>query len=107
MRIGITEEMIEEVARLRGLEPSSVSGAIARALVAAYKRRPGAPEEARVMLDPVSGDLRIFGQDIDDDGNVLDEWEDTDISPEEFGRIAAQTFSGLFNFVSNFNPCSS
>jgi transcription termination/antitermination protein NusA len=97
MRIGITEEMIEEVARLRGLEPSSVSGAIARALVAAYKRRPGAPEEARVMLDPVSGDLRIFGQDIDDDGNVLDEWEDTDISPEEFGRIAAQTFKQVIN----------
>ncbi len=97
MRIGITEEMIEEVARLRGLEPASVSGAIARALVAAYKRRPGAPEEARVMLDPVSGDLKIFGQEIDEEGNVIEEWEDTDISPEEFGRIAAQTFKQVIN----------
>lgn len=97
MRIGITEEMIEEVAAMRGLDPGSVSTAVARALVAAYKRRPGAPEEARVMLDLQSGDLRIFGQDVDEEGNVLDEWEDTDIEPEEFGRIAAQTFKQVIN----------
>ncbi|MEX1288662.1 MAG: transcription termination factor NusA, partial [Acidimicrobiia bacterium] len=82
---------------MRGLDPASVSGAVARALVAAYKRRPGAPEEARVMLDLVSGDLRIFGQELDEDGNVIEEWEDTDISPEEFGRIAAQTFKQVIN----------
>mgnify|MGYP000249410451 CR=1 FL=1 len=70
MKIGITEDMIEEVAAMRGLDPASVSGAVARALVAAYKRRPGAPEEARVMLDLVSGDLRIFGQELDEDGNI-------------------------------------
>ncbi len=97
MRIGITEEMIEEVAAMRGLDPGSVSTAVARALVAAYKRRPGAPEEARVMLDLQSGDLRIFGQEIDEEGNVLDEWEDTDIEPDEFGRIAAQTFKQVIN----------
>jgi N utilization substance protein A len=97
MKIGITEDMIEEVAEMRGLDPGSVSSAVARALVAAYKRRPGAPEEARVMLDLVSGDLRIFGQELDEDGNVIEEWEDTEMSPEEFGRIAAQTFKQVIN----------
>ena len=27
-----------------------------------------------------------LGQDLDEDGNVIDEWEDT---PDDFGRIAA------------------
>lgn len=97
MRIGINRDMVEELARMRGLDPDSVSTAVARALVAAYKRRPGAPEEARVLLDLDGGELRIFGQDLDDDGNVIDEWEDTEISPEELGRIAAQTFKQVMS----------
>lgn len=97
MKIGINRDMVEELARMRGLDPDSVSNAVARALVAAYKRRPGAPEEARVLLDLDGGELRIFGQDLDDDGNVIDEWEDTEISPEELGRIAAQTFKQVMS----------
>ncbi len=97
MNIGITRDMVEELAEMRGLDPDSVSTAVARALVAAYKRRPGAPEEARVLLDLDNGELRIFGQDLDEDGNVIDEWEDTDISTEEFGRIAAQTFKQVIS----------
>lgn len=97
MNIGITRDMVEELAEMRGLDPDSVSTAVARALVAAYKRRPGAPEEARVLLDLDNGELRIFGQELDEDGNVTDEWEDTDISPAEFGRIAAQTFKQVMS----------
>ncbi len=97
MNIGITRDMVEELAEMRGLDPDSVSTAVARALVAAYKRRHGAPEEARVLLDLDNGELRIFGQDLDEDGNVIDEWEDTDISTEEFGRIAAQTFKQVIS----------
>ena len=60
----------------------------ANALVAAYKRRPGAAEEAFVTIDPESGEIRVYGQELDEDGNVVQEWDDT---PEDFGRIAAQT----------------
>ena len=70
MNIGITRDMVEELAEMRGLDPDSVSTAVARALVAAYKRRPGAPEEARVLLDLDNGELRVFGQELDEDGNV-------------------------------------
>ncbi len=56
--------------------------------MAAYKRRPGAAEEAFVTIDPESGEIRVYGQELDEDGNVVQEWDDT---PEDFGRIAAQT----------------
>src|SRR5436309_510261 len=62
--------------------------ALANALVAAYKRMPEAAEEAVVTIDPETGDIRVYGQELDDDGNVVREWDDT---PKDFGRIAAQT----------------
>ncbi len=62
--------------------------ALANALVAAYKRRPDAAEEAVVTIDPDSGEIRVYGQELNDDGEVVREWDDT---PDDFGRIAAQT----------------
>src|SRR5581483_10407149 len=38
--------------------------------------------------DPDSGEMHVYAQELDEDGNVVREWEDT---PEDFGRIAAQT----------------
>src|SRR4029077_13613674 len=55
---------------------------------AAYKRLPSAAEEAVVTVDPETGDIRVYGQELDEDGNVVREWDDT---PKDFGRIAAQT----------------
>jgi N utilization substance protein A len=49
---------------------------------------PNAAEEAVVTIDPDSGDIRVYGQELDEDGNVVREWDDT---PKDFGRIAAQT----------------
>jgi len=56
--------------------------ALANALVAAYKRRPDAAEEAVVTIDPESGEIRVYGQELDEDGNVVNEWDDT---PDDFG----------------------
>ena len=41
-----------------------------------------------VTIDPESGEIRVYGQELDEDGNVTREWDDT---PNDFGRIAAQT----------------
>ena len=49
---------------------------------------PDAAEEAVVTIDPESGEIRVYGQELDEDGNVIREWDDT---PDDFGRIAAQT----------------
>jgi len=74
--------------RERGVPAEMILDALANALVSAYKRTPGAAEEARVTIDQDTGEITVYGQDLDEDGNVTREWEDT---PDDFGRIAAQT----------------
>lgn len=81
-------EALELLERERGVPVETILDALANALVSAYKRSPGAAEEARVTIDPDSGEIFVYAQDLDEDGNVTREWEDT---PEDFGRIAAQT----------------
>ncbi len=74
--------------RERGIPVETILDALANALVSAYKRSPGAAEEARVTIDADEGDIFVYAQELDEDGNVVREWEDT---PTDFGRIAAQT----------------
>lgn len=81
-------DALEVLERERGVPVEAILDALANALVSAYKRSPGAAEEARVTIDPDSGDIIVYAQELDEDGNVVSEWEDT---PEDFGRIAAQT----------------
>jgi transcription termination/antitermination protein NusA len=81
-------DALEVLGRERGVGVDAILDALANALVSAYKRSPGAAEEARVTIDPDSGDIFVYAQDVDEDGNVTREWEDT---PDDFGRIAAQT----------------
>ncbi len=81
-------DALAQLAREKGIAVDTLMEALANALVAAYKRRPGAAEEAVVTIDSETGEIRVYGQDLDDEGNVVREWDDT---PEDFGRIAAQT----------------
>jgi N utilization substance protein A len=62
--------------------------AIEQALLTAYHKTPGAQPQARVELDRKSGHVTVFAAEVDDEGAVLREYEDT---PEGFGRIAATT----------------
>ncbi len=91
MQLDTMMEAIEVLARERGVAVDAILDAFANALVAAYKRSPGAAEEARVTIDPESGEVTVYAQVLDEDGNVVDEWEDTP-EGEAFGRIAAQSF---------------
>jgi len=81
-------EALNQIARDKGISTEILLDALANALVAAYKRLPTAAEEAVVTVDPETGDIRVYGQELDEDGNVVREWDDT---PDDFGRIAAQT----------------
>ncbi len=81
-------DALELLEREKGVPAEVILDALANALVSAYKRTPGAAEEARVTIDPDTGEITVYGQELDEDGNVTREWEDT---PEDFGRIAAQT----------------
>src|SRR5271165_4473865 len=80
-------EALQQIAAEKGIAVDTLFDALANALVAAYKRLPQAAEEAVVTIDPDSGEIRVYGQELDEEGNVTREWDDT---PDDFGRIAAQ-----------------
>ena len=81
-------EALQVIEREKGVSVDTLLEALANALVSAYKRMPKAAEEAFVTIDPDTGEMHVYAQELDEDGNVVREWEDT---PDDFGRIAAQT----------------
>ena len=81
-------EALQVIEREKGVPMDTLLDALANALVSAYKRLPNAAEEAVVTIDPDHGEMLVYAQELDEDGNVIREWEDT---PSDFGRIAAQT----------------
>jgi hypothetical protein len=83
-----------DVAALRGLVREkdvsfdTVVEAIESALLAAYYRTDGAHERARAQLDRKTGEVTVWALEVDDQGEVTSETDDT---PSDFGRIAAMT----------------
>ncbi|EMY32598.1 transcription elongation protein NusA [Arthrobacter crystallopoietes BAB-32] len=61
---------------------------IEQALLVAYHKTPGSIEKARAELDRKSGHVTIWAAEIDEEGEVVGEFDDT---PNGFGRIAAST----------------
>jgi N utilization substance protein A len=64
---------------------------LVEALATAYKKRPGAAEEVIVGINPENMDITFTAYDVDDDGNWINERDDTP-NKADLGRIAAQTF---------------
>jgi transcription termination/antitermination protein NusA len=81
-------DALQMLAADKGISVDTLLEALANALVSAYKRMPDAAEEAFVTIDAETFEIRVYGQELDEDGNVTREWDDT---PNDFGRIAAQT----------------
>ena len=81
-------DALREIANDKGISEDVMLQALADALVTAYKRMPNAAEEALVEIDTETGEIRVIAQELDEDGHVVREWDDT---PDDFGRIAAQT----------------
>jgi len=126
-------ELVHELERDRGIEGDTLIEALEDALLAAYKKTPGATRHAVVELDRVEGDFRVFSIELppdieerlleearervlteleaaevengershvlvtDDDLDI--DWSEipdekvkrADVTPDNFGRIAAQT----------------
>ena len=143
----MTREIIEAVRtieREKGIEEDTLIHALEDALLAAYKKTPGASRHATVELDPDSGDFRVYSIEIPEDLEVKlmdearelivperleahlivetidegtyidpetgepdepqdpeidpakfeeyrDQIDEQDVTPDDFGRIAAQT----------------
>lgn len=62
--------------------------AIEQALVLAYHKSPGALQHARAEIDQTTGHVAIWAKELDENGQVIGEFDDT---PNNFGRVAAST----------------
>ncbi len=81
-------EALSQIARDQNIDEGELLVALANALLAAYKRRPDSAEDAEVEINPETGEIKVWGLELDVEGNVTREW---DATPDDFGRIAAQT----------------
>src|ERR671935_783715 len=126
-------EAVHTIEREKGIESDTLITALEDALLAAYKKTPGASRHASVELDRQEGDFRVFSielppdieerlideareraieelerleeengershtlisdddLDVDWSGVPEDQVKRTDVTPANFGRIAAQT----------------
>jgi len=84
-------EAIRMLAGDRGISVDSLLQVLVEALATAYKKRQGAAEEVIVGINPENMDITFTAYDVDDDGNWINERDDTP-KKDELGRIAAQTF---------------
>ena len=82
-------EALQAMAAERGITVDALYAALADALESAYKRLPDAKEYAWVTIDPSSMEFRVLAQDLDEEGNPVG--EEYEVTPGNFGRIAAQT----------------
>ena len=82
-------EALQAVATERGLTIDTLFAALADALESAYKRRPDAWEYSWVTIDPDTMEFRVFAQELDEYGEPFG--EEFEVTPDDFGRIAAQT----------------
>jgi N utilization substance protein A len=81
-------DALRSIEREKGISFDTVIDALESALASAYKRSQAQAEEARVVIDRATGQVTVYAQELDDDGNVVAEWID---NPHDFGRIVAQT----------------
>jgi len=72
----------------RGISVEELLETIKSALLTAYRHTQGHEAEARIDIDRKSGTVKVLARETDDDGNLINEWDDT---PEGFGRVAATT----------------
>ncbi|GAA1350721.1 transcription termination factor NusA [Falsarthrobacter nasiphocae] len=62
--------------------------AIEQAILTAYHKSPGSISRARAELDRSTGKVTIWAPEVEEDGTVIGEFDDT---PNGFGRVAAST----------------
>jgi len=82
-------EALQALAREKGISVDALFAALADALESAYKRMPDAYEYSWVTIDPETMDIRVMAQELSEEGEVIG--EEFDVTPDNFGRIAAQT----------------
>ncbi len=87
MKIDI--DALRQIEREKSIDFLTVVEAFETAMASAYKRSNQAnADEARVTVDRTTGEVTLYAQELDDEGNIVSEWQE---EPKDFGRIVAQT----------------
>ena len=105
-------EALRQIEKEKGIAFATVLSALEDALHSAYKKTPAAVDHAKVEIDPQDGEIRVYqlifpehvdvealrvlneeGEEIGLDLSGIDESEIErhEVTPDNFGRIAAQT----------------
>lgn len=77
-------DALKQIEREKGVKLDTLLETLKGALLSAYKRNYGALPEARVEIDKETGEIGVFAQK--EEGG-----EEVEVTPTDFGRIAAQT----------------
>src|SRR5919108_1042779 len=93
-------EAVREIERDKGIEQGTLVGALEDALLAAYKKTPGASRHATVELDE-NGDFRVYSIELppDVEERLLDEARERAI--EELERAEAETGERSHTLISD------
>jgi len=83
---------LKGLTRERGLSLDYVVESIEQALTVAYQHTADATPNSRVQLDRTTGHVVVFAKELDEEGNVLGEFE---VTPQGFGRVAASLARGV------------
>jgi transcription termination/antitermination protein NusA len=87
--VKIDIDALRQIEREKGIDFLTVVEAFETAMASAYKRSTlSTADEARVTVDRTTGEVTLFAQELDDEGNIVSEWRE---EPKDFGRIVAQT----------------
>lgn len=86
--MNIEIEALRAIVADKGISIETVISAIESALLTAYRHTDGHQANARIDINQKTGVVRVMAREVDVDGNMISEWDDT---PEGFGRIAATT----------------
>lgn len=85
-------EMLEAMQALavdKGISVDKLFAVLADALESAYKKMPDAHDYAWVTINPETMEYRVMAQELDEDLEPIG--EEFDVTPDNFGRIAAVT----------------
>lgn len=103
-------EALEEIAKNKGIDTEVLLEAIEAALISAYRKNFGSLQNVRVELHRITGEFKVFArkqivEEVEDDrmevsleearevnpSFEIDDILEVEVTPREFGRIAAQT----------------
>jgi N utilization substance protein A len=70
-------EAVRMLADDKGISVDALLQVLVDALAMAYKRRPGAAAEVDVRINPDTMDMQFIAYDIDEEGNWVNERDDT------------------------------